>query len=591
MSARTLSRVAVAGAGAAGAFFALELSRLRPDVTIDLYDREDRSPGAGIVMSWEFADRIRALHPKAFDLPGSALATWDRTLTVAGDERIWSGAYGMFGLSRRAFRAHLRSLACALPNVRFSERTLTRPPTGRDLLVIADGANSRMRAPYEKEFGTRTTTGGTLFLWMSTPVTLEPTFVLRSVPGGLLIVHSYPHADGESTFIVEADPGTLAGQGLLDRPIPEVERAIAEIFADELGGAPVRAQTQGWRAFPTITNERWHREDAVLIGDAAHTVHFSIGSGTALAIDDALCLARTLAERPSIAEGLEEYAATRRPVLRRTQEEARDSQRWFETLSRRERLRGYQTVFALRSRRGANTFDRLRERDPEFVGKTVAALAGRPTDADPAELPITIGGTRLTGRLVHFDGHAGVLLFPTAAGESRCQVAGPYEGLGSRVPDVVLVEEGSHPDQGAVVRRLRAAGASAVGLLVSGHAGRDDGPRDPAAGHDDGPRGPVTERLRRRAHLSVVGGERGHSSRFDFLAVPAQSGAGRVERTRLADRLRYETGLPVLLLSPGRLSRDEINTLVAAGRIDMVAFADADEITRGGTAAPYLLAA
>ncbi|WP_169948965.1 FAD-dependent monooxygenase [Microbispora sp. H11081] len=572
MSARALDRVAVAGAGAAGAFFTLELSRLRPDVAIDLYDREDRSPGAGIVMSWEFAERVGASHPGAFDLPRSAMATWDRTLTVAGGERIWSGAYGMFGLSRRAFRAHLRSLVRALPNVRFVERTLTTPPAGHDLLVAADGANSRMRAPYEKEFGTRTTTGRTRFLWMSTPAVLEPTFVLRPVDGGLLIVHSYPHADGESTFIVEADPGTLARQGLLDRPIPEVERALAEIFADELGGAPLRAQTTGWRAFPTISNERWHhtvhdtvhhtvhdaagRDDAgkhiVLIGDAAHTVHFSIGSGTALAIDDALCLARSLAERPSVAEGLAEYAATRRPVLRRTQQEAHDSQRWFETLSRRERLRGHQTVFALRSRREANTFERLRERDPEFVGRAVEVLAGGPTTAEPAELPITIGHARLTGRMVHFDGHAGTLLFPTSRGDDRCQVAGPEETLGHRASSVVLVEEGRHADPSAVAGRLRATGASAVGLLVSGFP--------------------------RRAG--------GVPPRFDFLAVPAQEGAGRVERTRLADRLRYETGLPVLLLSPRRLPRDEINTLLVAGRIDMVAFADAEEIARVAAAEP-----
>jgi anthraniloyl-CoA monooxygenase len=556
MTPQPLRRVAVVGAGAAGAFFTLELSRLRPEVSIDLYDRAERSPGAGIVMSWEFAERVKAVHPRAFALPGSAMATWDRTLTVAGDERIWSGAYGMFGLTRRVFRRHAAELAAALPNVRFLRQDVPGRPAGYDLVVVADGANSRLRGRYGGTFGTRGTPGRTVFLWMRTPAVLEPTFVLRSAGPGLLIVHSYPHGAAESTFIVEAHPRTLGALGLLDRPMREAEQVLAEIFAAELGGATLHAQTWGWRAFPTIVNERWHDGRTVLLGDAAHTVHFSIGSGTALAIDDALALAGSLAGEPSLGAALDGYSAARRPVVEAAQAEARDSQQWFETLSLRPRLRGHQTVFALRSRRGANTYDRLKSRDPEFTASAVAALAGGPTDAAPASLPLTVGGLRLTGRVATTAPvrAARAPVLPTETGGAWCMVADGPPGEMTPVPPCVLIPASDHTDPTALVRAYRAAGSCAVGLLLTEDTTLKD------------------------------------THGADLLAVPAQPGPGRVERTRLADRLRYEHDLPVLLLSREDLPRDEIDTLIAAGRIDLVAHLSPRDLARLPGIAPPVAA-
>jgi 2-polyprenyl-6-methoxyphenol hydroxylase-like FAD-dependent oxidoreductase len=543
MTSRPLSRVAVVGAGAAGAFFALELSRLRPDVAIDVYDRDGRPPGAGIVLSWAFAEQVKADHPEAFALPDSAMATWDRTLTVVGAERVWSGAYGMFGVSRRDFTAHLTQLVRGLPNVRFTRRTVTSPPGTHDLVVLADGANSRLRAPAEDRFGTRASLGRTRYLWMSTPIALDPTFVLKPVSDGMLIVHSYPHADRESTFIVEADAETLARHRLTGRPVGEIEELLARTFEAELGGAPLRAQTPDWRSFRTIVNERWHDDRMVLIGDAAHTVHFSTGSGTALAIDDALCLARALSERPSVAEAVEVYARTRQPVIQEAQAEARESRRWFETLSRRERLDGHRTVFALRSRRTANTYARLGARDPEFVGRAVETLAGRRVTLEPVDLPIRIGTLTLERRTVDVEEvEPGVrtLRLPTTAGPRRCLLVGAEEGPADPpAPDCVLVEEGPSADIGALVRTLRSAGAAAVGLVLS--ATEEHYRKDPAA------------------------------CGFDFIVAASQAGTGRVERTRLADEVRYQSGLPVLLLSAEEMSRDEVNTVILAGRADMYA--------------------
>lgn len=434
------------------------------------------------------------------------------------------------------FRRHAAELAARLPNVRFLRHDVRSRPAGADLVVVADGAGSRLRGRYGGPFGTRGTPGATVFLWMRTPAVLDPTFVLRSRGPGLLIVHSYPHGAAESTFIVEAHPRTLDALGLLDRPLPDVERELAAIFADELGGAPLHSQTWGWRAFPTIVNERWHtRHDdghTVLIGDAAHTTHFSIGSGTALAIDDALTLARSLATHQDLPEALADYEATRRPVVTAAQAEARESRQWFETLSLRPRLNGHQTVFALRSRRTTNTYSRLSTHDPAFTTALLKTLTDHPTT--PADLPLTVGPLHLTGRKATVDGTSAVVL-PTTAGDVRCAVADGPPRETTSVPACVLVEVNDRSDLGELVRAYRAAGACAVGLLV-----RADVPLKEAHG-------------------------------ADLLAVPVQPGNGRVERTRLADRLRYDHRIPVLLLTSEELSQDEIDTLVAAGRIDLVA--------------------
>ncbi|PZH06850.1 hypothetical protein C1I97_17905 [Streptomyces sp. NTH33] len=550
MTGTPLRHVAVVGAGAAGAFFTLELSRLRPDVTIDLHDRDSRGPGAGIVMSTEFMDRIRGGFPDVFDLPPDATGTWDRTLTRFGEERIWSGAYGTVGLGRRAFHARTRALAEAGPRVRAVRGTVASVPARADVVVVADGAGSTLRRSRAEAFGTTVTEGRTHFLWASAPVRLDPQFVLKDLRPGLLVVHAYPHGADESTFIVEADPATLAAHGLGgDRTLAETEKELAVIFADELRGAPLHAQTSRWQPFRTVVNSRWHDGRCVLVGDAAHTAHFSIGSGTSLAVDDALCLARALAAAGDVPAALDAYEQERRPVVEAAQAEAAESVEWFETLCRRGRVDGHRTVFALRSRRQMNTWARLRERDPRFTGQTLARLAGGPTAAAPTEVAAVVGALTLSSRLADAEvfaaetgsaagpgGGRGVLVVRTADGAVRCPLA----------------------DATADPAAWRAAGAPAVGLIVD-DAGVDEGGALPR-------------------HAAGRG--------FDFLAVPAQPGAGRISRTRRAEELTAAGVLPVVLLADGDLPQDEADTLVAAGRADLVARCVGTAGRRPGDTAP-----
>ena len=478
MSDTPVRTVAVVGGGPAGAFCALELARLLPDTVIELYDREDRGPGAGIVLTDEFAERIRAVHPEALRLPESAYASWDETITMIDGERIPSGAFGMSGVSRQVFHAHVRALAAQHANVRLIRRTVTELPEQADLVVLADGAGSELRRERADRFGTSVSPGRTRYLWMSTPSVLEPCFLLKDLGPGPLVVHAYPHAADGSTFIVEADPDTLSALGLLDLPAAEAELRLAALFRSELGGAPLAARTAGWQPFRTVVNRRWSDGRTVLAGDAAHTVHFSTGSGTALAIDDALCLARCIAGHDDPLRAAAEYESIRRPVAEQTQAEAAESTAWFEQLCRGERLEGHQTVFALRSRRAVNTFSRLRERDPEFVARTVARLAGHPTDAEPVDVPLTGGRVRLDHRLVELERRDGRCVLRGADGTRAVGLVvdrapdRPLPGI-----DFLAVQAG--PEGGRVTRsapaaRIRSEAALPIALLVDEELPRDE---------------------------------------------------------------------------------------------------------------------
>lgn len=478
MSTTSRRTVAVVGAGPAGAFCALELARLLPDAAIDLYDREDRGPGAGIVLTDEVAGRIRAVHPEALRLPPSRYATWDETVTMIDGERIPSGAFGMSGISRQVFHAHVRDLAARNTNVRLIRRAATELPRQADLVVLADGAGSELRRRRADRFGTSVAAGRTRYLWMSTPAVLEPCFLIEQPGPGPLVVHAYPHAADESTFIVEADPDTLSALGLLDLPAAEAAPRLAALFRGALGGAPLTARTAGWQPFRTVANRRWSDGRTVLAGDAAHTVHFSTGSGTALAVDDALCLARCVAGHDDPLEAAAEYESIRRPVAEQMQAEAAESTAWFEQFCRGERLEGHQTVFALRSRRAANTFSRLRERDPAFVARTVARLAGHPTDAEPVDVPLTVGRVRLDHRLVEVERRDGRCVLRGADGTRAVGLI--VDRLPDRpLPGIDFLAVWARPDGGRVIRsapaaRLRGRAGLPVALLVDEALPRDE---------------------------------------------------------------------------------------------------------------------
>lgn len=554
-------RIAVVGAGIAGAFFALELSRLRPGARISLFDRERGGSGAGIVVQEEFVRKVGAVHPELFALPPGRIRRWDRICMRIGGQEIVTKGHGTVGFSRAEFVNRLREAAASRPGVELRAESVSELPRGYDLVVAAEGAGSRLRDNRTASFGTRVTHGATKFLWLSTPAVLPAMFVLKQLGPGQLIVHAYPHADNESTLVVEADTDVLLAADLLYAPLPWVEKALAELLAADLGGAPVHAQTSEWRSFPTVVNRRWSTGEVVLIGDAAHTVHFSSGSGATLAIEDAMSLARALAECPTPAAAAEQYEAQRAPVLARAAEDAQASQTWFEWLSRQHSELAFQTAFALRTRRDMNTYGWFREHDPHFANSTVRELRSSvgepPRDEDPIDVPLSMGALRLPNRRVLVDEGRGApssrlrlgVVGDEAAYTGTVAIEDPEQGLVMLPPDAtgdacVLVCAAALHTAMELARRLRATGSfDAVGIAVP--AGAD------------------------RAQLAAAARD------ADFFAAAYEAGAGRVPRTALAAEARGRGGRPVMLITPAPLSADEINTLIAAGRVDLVASAPA----------------
>jgi anthraniloyl-CoA monooxygenase len=498
--------VAVVGGGPAGLLFACELADRRPDLAIDVLDPCNAVSGAGVVLEEGFVREFAAAFP-----PLTAMRRWNSLVVRSGDQEIWSGGHDIVGVGRRALVGQLRTRASASRNVRLVKAPLvTRPPAGYDLVVGADGAGSRVRRC--GDFGTRITKGRTVYRWAGVPTDLPPMFALIPMRHGLLIVHAYPHGEAASTLVLEADPQVLAGEGLLDAEPSETEQRLTTLLADVVGGSPVTCHTSTWQAFSTIRNRRWWDGPIVLIGDAAHTVHFSAGAGTTLAMADARALARAVAEGE-----LGRYESERRPVVDALQADGEASQEWFESLARQRTAGGPRFVFALRTRREANTFEALRRRDPSFVAQVLEDLvrdSGHPVPERPTQAPLALGALLLAGRILHIQG-------------SGIKPAGP--------PALRLTVHGS---------RLRGPGIDVCAL--PGHAALVSGVvvTDPADA-DRLPPGTC------------------------FTAVPDAPGATRVARTARAADIRGRSGLPVLLLSSGAMTLDEVDTLVASGRIDL----------------------
>ena len=255
-----------------------------------------------------------------------------------------------------------------------------------DLVLASDGLNSA--GPHAS---TPTGSGPSLdrrdnkYIWFGTDLVFEAfQFFVKQTEWGTMQIHGYPYSDAGSTFIVEMHEDVWRRAGL-DRTEDEtfppgvsddhaVER-IAEIFADELQGHEVLTNNSKWLNFHTVRNERWHDGNVVLLGDAAHTAHFSIGSGTKLAMEDALALAACLHEHPTLEAALEAYQTERKPVVESTQRAAQASMEWFENIGMYADQDPAQFVFNLLTRSRRITFDNLEERDADFAARMEAEFA------------------------------------------------------------------------------------------------------------------------------------------------------------------------------------------------------------------------
>ncbi|MEU5281941.1 FAD-dependent monooxygenase [Streptomyces asoensis] len=373
-------RIAIIGAGPGGLYTAALVKRLRPGCEIDVWEANapDVTFGFGVVFSEGALGGIEAADPPLFAALGAECAHWSRIDVHHRGRTSRNGGYRFSAIGRRALLALLRARCADLGvTVRHGTRAPDADELARtyDLVVAADGVNSAVREARREVFGTETTRRGSRYLWLGTERAFTAlTFAVAETEHGTLHAHAYPYAPGLSTFIAEVDDRVWEAAGFTEGDAGEPDASgrsdtdrLADLFADVLDGHGLRTNRSRWGRFVSVRNRRWSHGRIALLGDSAHTTHFSVGSGTRLAMEDALALALALDEHGSVPEALAAYEAERLPEVAAMQRTARTSQEWFEELDRYADLEPDAFNAHLITRSGRLTRDDLASWSPDRV--------------------------------------------------------------------------------------------------------------------------------------------------------------------------------------------------------------------------------
>jgi 2-polyprenyl-6-methoxyphenol hydroxylase-like FAD-dependent oxidoreductase len=368
-------RIAVLGGGPAGLYFAYLWKRRHPEAEVVLFEQNAAGStfGFGVVFSDRALDFLRLDDPDTADLIASEMESWrDMTLVHRGESVTIDGV-GFSAIGRLQLLQLLQSRLATVGVVpRFSAPLHTLDGLEDfDLVVAADGVNSLVRRSFEGDFGTSVSYLDNKFVWFGTTKrfeTLTQTFIESG--DGTFNAHHYRYAPEMSTFIVECDRATWLRAGF-DHLAPEAARTHCEaVFADVLDGHPLVANKSAWRNFPWIWNERWSHRNMVLVGDALRTAHYSIGSGTRLALEDVIALVKALDESPGdVRAGLERYEAERRPVVEKLVRAAHTSADWYEHFPEHMRLSPIDLARSYITRSGRIDDQRLRQMSPGFMAR------------------------------------------------------------------------------------------------------------------------------------------------------------------------------------------------------------------------------
>lgn len=516
-------RVAVIGGGPGGLYAAALLKRLDPAREVTVWERNapDDTFGFGVVLSDETLGGIEHADPEVFRALQAEFVRWDDIDIVHRGRTLTSGGHGFAALGRRRLLAVLHR-RCHDLGVTLRFRT-EAPPAAElarayDLVIAADGVHSATRTAHADAFRPRLTTHRCRYIWLAADFAFDAfRFEIAETEHGVAQLHAYPYAgpspdlpqalntvragetpipatqpsgpqspSGASTVIVEMREEVWRASGLHRCDERASAEWCAKVFTDALRGRSLRSNNSSWTAFRTVVNDRWSHGNTVLLGDAAHTAHFSIGSGTKLAVEDALALAACLQEQPDTAGALAAYEAERRPVVASTQRAARASLDWFEELGTYVDQPPRQFAFNLLTRSRRVTHDNLRLRDPGFVA-AVEGEAGTPAGTPPMFTPFRLRSLTLRNRVV---------VSPMDMYSAQDGVPGDFHlvhlgaralgGAGLVMTEMVCVSEQGRitpgcaglytPEQAAAWRRVTdfvhtQAPGTAIGLQL-GHSGR-----------------------------------------------------------------------------------------------------------------------
>jgi len=404
-------RVTVVGGGPAGLYFSLLLKKAEPEHDIRVYERnpEGATYGWGVVFSDRTLTSFREADYKTYTQITDNFIIWDSIDISYGEQVLRCGGQVFSGISRKTLLALLHERCLELGVTIEHQREIDDVGALEgDLIVAADGVHSVLREAHANRFGPRFSSGRTRYIWFGTERTFDSfTFAFRANEHGFFQAHAYPFDGQMSTFIVECDRTSWRNAGLDEASEAESIAYCESLFAPGLRGHSLRSNNSRWISFETLKNKSWHHANVVLVGDAAHTAHFSIGSGTKLAMEDSIALVNALQVKDTISGALSEYQLERKPRVERFQEAARQSQIYFENTRRYQHMEPLQFAFHLLSRSGRIDYDDLRLRDRHFVGAVDRWFTARAADRDvlpaiaapPTFAPLRLRGTTISNRI------------------------------------------------------------------------------------------------------------------------------------------------------------------------------------------------
>jgi len=366
-------KIAVIGGGPGGLYFSILLKKAIPSCQIDLYERNkaDDSFGFGVVFSDETLSEFLTRDPKSYELIRSRFAYWDDLDVARNGEKIRITGNGFCGCSRKTLLQLLQQ-RCREEGINlhfeFNVDDLSQFKDA-DVIVAGDGINSGIREQFKEDFGTTTVLQKNKFVWMGSTKPLDAfTYFFRETPHGTFVAHTYQYEEGMSTWIFETTEKTWERSGFETTNEQDTIQKLSEIFKEELDGHGLISNKSHWRNFPVITNKNWHKDNIVLLGDAKATAHYSIGSGTKLAMECAIALADSITENQNnIQKAFQEYDNKRRQRVEMIQHAAKVSLEWFEDMDRHIQHDFLPFAFGVMTRSKKVTFENLAIRDSSFT--------------------------------------------------------------------------------------------------------------------------------------------------------------------------------------------------------------------------------
>jgi len=481
-------RVRILGAGPAGLYLAILLKKAdrAHDVAVIERNAPDATFGFGVVFSEETLGALRDADPESHLQITDTFARWP-AIDIHYRGRLLRSRGHAFSATPRKLLLHIlqrraRELGVEL---RFDTEVTDAADLDADLVVGADGVNSLVRGTYAEDFGERVAPQGCKYVWFGTDLVLDAfTFIFKATEAGLVQVHAYPFDEHTSTWIIECPEHTWRRLGFDAMDEAESLQACEALFAEELQGHRLMTNRSLWTSFLLVRNESWHRGNVVLLGDAAHTAHFSIGSGTKLAMEDAIALSQAFLRHPrDLERALVDYELERQPVVERFQQAAGESAAYFSRVEQYAHMDPMPFAFNLLTRSGRVTHANLAQRDPQFVRVLDAWFHGGVPGA-VAPPPLFAPWRDLRNRVVRATAEPDRMPELARSGAGLV-LAGPVATtLDGRIsPDTPTL----HDDEVAaawagLVDEVHASGAHAGVLLT--HAGRRGSTRPPARGAD-----------------------------------------------------------------------------------------------------------